>query len=75
MRQAARVLVAVAIGLIVTVALIFAFGTYTWSAIHSGWSQQAIDTYYLAAYLVPTAAGAVSAVAAYCLIRTIEWIR
>ena len=60
-----RVLVAVVAGLVVGGVVFFAFALYTWTAIHSGWSQRGIDNFYLATLLVPIVAGAAAALLLY----------
>ena len=56
-----RVLVAVAVGLVVGGVVFFAFALYTWTAIHSGWSQHGMYIFSLATLLVPIVAGAAAA--------------
>jgi len=50
-------LVALAVALMVGVAVFLAFGLYTWTAIHSGWSELGVRTFHLATRVVPIAMG------------------
>ena len=59
-------------GLVVGGVVFFAFGLYTWTAIHSGWSLEGIQIFHLATVLVPVLVGAVTAVGVYRFLRSGE---
>lgn len=67
-----RVLVAVVAGLVVGGVVYFAFAVYTWTAIHSGWSQRGIDNFYLATDLIPVLVGAITMWCAHRLLTARE---
>ena len=64
MTSRAPVIVGIVIGLLIGALVYIGFGLYTWTAIHSGWSQSAIERYFLAAHIVPLVAGVTGGVLA-----------
>ena len=67
-----RILVAVVVGLVVGGVVYFAFAVYTWTAIHSGWSQRGIDIFYLATLLAPVLVGGLTTWGVYRFLRSRE---
>jgi len=48
MKVVISIAVSIAVGLVVFAVASYLMGLYTWTAIHSGWSQAQIDRFYLA---------------------------
>ena len=55
-----RLLIAVAAGIAVDAVALAAFGLYTWTAIHSGWSEGGLGAFMAATIVVPAALGFVT---------------
>ena len=58
-------LFALTVATVVGVAVWFGFALYTWTAIHSGWSDFGIQMFTVAMWVVPVAAGLGAGLAAY----------
>ena len=56
-----KILFALIVGTIVGTAVFFGFALYTWTAIHSGWSDAGLRTFQVATFVVPLALGLVAA--------------
>jgi hypothetical protein len=63
--RSVKVVVPMVVGLVVCAVVWFVMGIYTWTAIHSGWSQRQIDAFFVSVYLVPPILGVIAAVATY----------
>jgi len=48
----------------------FVMALYVWTVIHSGWTDGAIRTYYVALHLVPLVVGVI---AGWCVYRSRRW--
>src|SRR4029079_6481567 len=75
MKVVISIAVSIAVGLVVFVVASYLLVLYTWTAIHSGWSQAQIDRFYLALRVGPVILGIVAASAAYGLIVAIKTVR
>ena len=62
-----KVVIPFAVGLVVWAAVYFLMAMYSWTAIHSGWSQGQINAFYLSVDVVPPIVGVVAASATYRL--------
>ena len=58
-------LVALFVATMVGAAVFLAFGVYTWTAIHSGWSELGVRTFHAATRVVPVALGLAAGWAVY----------
>ena len=52
-----RLLLSVFVGLVVAVVVRFGIGLNTWTVIHSGWSQSAVEAFFVAFRTVPVLLG------------------
>ena len=75
MKVVISIAVSIAVGLVVFVVASYLLGLYTWTAIHSGWSQAQIDRFYLALRVGPVILGIVAASAAYGSIVAMKTVR
>jgi asparagine N-glycosylation enzyme membrane subunit Stt3 len=66
---ALRLLFALTAGGAVAAAIFGGFALYTWTAIHSGWSQAGINAFYAATAVVPLGLGMLAGIAVYRLTR------
>jgi asparagine N-glycosylation enzyme membrane subunit Stt3 len=62
-------LFAIAAGGAVAAATFSGFALYTWTAIHSGWSQAGINAFHAATTVVPLVLGMLAGIAVYRLTR------